>query len=232
MTSLIVIAVILFFLLILYALRGNRKSYGRTIGEEFRPLTHIEIMQKKPFLYHFHDKWTYECRLYKTSNLVAVWNAKDAVIENINRENESEDNYEIKTYKLQIGFYQLRELLYRIGEKPRGIIKRFQYRYAFHRAFLDDAESFMHLFNNMLDYQSRLAFFFEGTTHKESDTAKGIFKDGWRSFIAGTNAWSEIFLEFFSGIQYTKEKIAFENQVTEKHQKEMQRKNRQKIKKT
>lgn len=128
--------------------RGNSSPYQGTLAERFRPLTHIEIKQRKPFIYHLNSKWTYECRLDLTKNLVSLWNAKDAVLKAFNE----------KKYSVEIALLLLRELMYEIGQKPRGFLKRMQYKMVYHKSFEDNVGDFIELFNSMLMYQTRLFF--------------------------------------------------------------------------
>jgi len=179
--------------------RGNSSPYQGTLAERFRPLTHIEIKQRKPFIYHLNSKWTYECRLDLTKNLVSLWNAKDAVLKAFNE----------KKYSVEIALLLLRELMYEIGQKPRGFLKRMQYKMVYHKSFEDNVGDFIELFNSMLMYQTRL-FFAQSAESDDVRSARGIYRDGWRSFIAGTDAWAKTYLEYFSECEYQKERARYE----------------------
>lgn len=128
--------------------RGNNTGkMKRGIAEEFRPLTYIEIKQDKPFIVRMTKKWSYVCRLQKTKNLIKLFHGKNVITEYMNKK---------KDYIT--GFLSLYKLLYDISEKPRGLIKRIRYKSFLYKYFYNNSEVFLNLYNDMLDYQTRLFF--------------------------------------------------------------------------
>lgn len=142
-------ALLLLFLYCLYLLtKGNDSGvFKGSFVSDFKPLTHIEIEQEKPLIIKMSDKWYFVANLNTTEYLIRFFESKESIMKLINENND-----------LTSGFILLRELLWDICEKPRGLIKRFQFKKFFYSYFLNNVETFFLVFNTLMEYETRLFF--------------------------------------------------------------------------
>ena len=78
----------IFLIGIYFLFRGNSAPYKKTIPTPFAPLNHIEIKQRKPFIWKLAPegqkaKWVYESNLMITSNLAVLWQNKDMILNTV-----------------------------------------------------------------------------------------------------------------------------------------------------
>lgn len=148
---------------IYFLTKGNTSPYKNIVPAPFAPLTHLEIKQKKPFIWvlcpeGLKPKWIYEASLLKTKNLSIFWQNKDAVL-------SSMENKKMK-FSLEYVVIYITKMLWEVGKKPKGIIKRYQFKKFFFKYCFDNIEATVKIFNDFLDYQSRVFFLLQTVQRK------------------------------------------------------------------
>jgi len=128
----------------------------------------------------------------RTCDLVVLWENKDAILAEPKDKVDNQLNLELKVIYIT-------KLLWEIGKKPRGIIKRYQFRNFFFKYCYNNVEALFKVFNDMLDYQTRLFFLLQRisskiiTQQKEySETSGDLFSQ--EAEALGPKYTSNIFL--------------------------------------
>ena len=132
------------------------------IKEDFRPLTHSEIMELKPLRVKI-DNLMYECDLMDINNLSKFWANKDYITTmweqwaGKSSESDGTDLIQIQSILL-LCHYSMIRLLYDICKKPKGFFKRRKYKKQFFAMLKDDVSKLFDLLEKVAVFNSRLFF--------------------------------------------------------------------------
>jgi hypothetical protein len=171
------------------------------IVEKFRPPTHYEIVTGKPYRSRIgKTKYFYQVNPLSATAMMRVYEIGFSIIKMLNSMAESKSKgsagFDEKSVNLIQGLVALTSLLWEIGDKPRGLIKRILMKRQFFKQALDNTEWTFKLFEQVMSANARLNFFFETPGELSTNSRGTLSGDGFQAIIgncerANQKAWAE-----------------------------------------
>ena len=121
---------------------------------QFRPLTGVEIEENKPLFFRIDKKTILEFKPQTAINIYNFWTAKDRVLDYI-----IEGKKDGQGGQVVIGFIAMIDLIWNMREN-KTFIARFKYK-RFKEFCLTNTDKLLSLFDDLVNYQTRIFFLAE-----------------------------------------------------------------------